>query len=113
MEMKLSMKELIERAIEEMIPIIVKPLPEMGGYQIIYDQPEGKIFDVISHRGSYGYKDDLLETMNRLFDNGDDGVEGYLTVDEVMERLVDYHNLVSSGKTEDEISKFFNEKYLR
>lgn len=44
-----------------------------------------QLWDVICHRGSYGYTQGLLETMGMPEDGND--VTGYLTADEVIARL--------------------------
>lgn len=44
-----------------------------------------QVWDVICHRGSYGYEQGLLETMGMPEDGSD--VTGYLTADEVIARL--------------------------
>ena len=56
----------------------------------IYVYKDGEVdWDVICHYGSYGYKEGLLEIYGNIV-RGDlkDGVEGWLTADEIIERLV-------------------------
>lgn len=55
---------------------------------IVYRDKELKKrwFDVIWHKGSYGYKEGLLELLDS--EQGED-VEGYLTADDVIKRYFD------------------------
>ena len=56
----------------------------------IYVYKDGEVdWDVICHYGSYGYKEGLLEIYGNIV-RADlkDGVEGWLTADEIIERLV-------------------------
>lgn len=47
---------------------------------------EYRCWDVICHWGSYGYEDGLLEGMGDIFNGGID-VEGWLTAQDVIDRL--------------------------
>ena len=53
---------------------------------IVPPQDKERQWDVICHRGSYGHKDGLLEVMGTIA-RGDDDVEGWLTADDVIERI--------------------------
>jgi len=55
-----------------------------GGYQI-----RTKKWDVICHKGSYGGKDGLLEVMGTLNRNPHDDVEGYLTAEDILKRMLE------------------------
>ena len=61
-----------------------------GSKQIWYPSCEDKICDVICFYGSYGYERGLLEIMG-LVDEEEtgDSVEGWLTAEEVFERIWD------------------------
>ena len=52
-----------------------------------------QIASIICHYGSYGYEQGLLEVMGDVVDHGlhEDGVEGFLSADEVFERLENYY----------------------
>lgn len=53
------------------------------GYQIIYPG-EVRVSDAIQHGGSYGSDQNLVEIMGLT--ESEDGVEGYLTAEDVFER---------------------------
>ena len=54
-------------------------------------QRKDRIWDVICHRGSYGYEEGKLELMGRIVpDNHEDSVEGFLTAEEVIQRIEDW-----------------------
>ena len=46
-----------------------------------------KEWDAISHRGSYGYEEGLLEIMGSIVHDCGDQVEGWLTAEDVIERI--------------------------
>lgn len=50
---------------------------------------ECMLWDAVCQYGSYGYEDGLLETMGVIVDEDEcgDTVEGYLTADDVIERI--------------------------
>lgn len=54
---------------------------------IVMDEHGKRIWDVICHLGSYGYKAGKLEAMGSIVCNDDDDVEGWLTADDIIERL--------------------------
>ena len=54
------------------------------GYQI-----KTKEWDVICHSGSYGDRDGLLEVMGTLNRNPYDDVEGYLTAEDILKRILE------------------------
>lgn len=65
------------------------------GFQCIFydDNGENVRFDVVEHFFTYGCNRDLLEVMGEIvdFETGEDdgaGVEGYLSLKEVLERIL-------------------------
>ena len=61
-----------------------------GTKQIWYPSCENSVCDAICFSGSYGYEDGLLEIMGLVNEEEIDGsVEGYLTAEEVFERMWD------------------------
>lgn len=59
-------------------------------HQIIvyYDEEKTlRMFDAICHYGSYGYEEGLLEIMGDIVQSEDDDVEGWLTAQDIIERL--------------------------
>lgn len=52
------------------------------GVQIVCDE-----WDAICHSGSYGHEQGLLEVMGTVARADDDDVEGWLTADEILQRL--------------------------
>ena len=81
--------KLVNWLAENKYPIEVRDLH--GGKQVIVKDEKGETsFDVIFHMYSYGYGLGLLEVMNgsmRMSTFDDDEVEGYLTADEIIERV--------------------------
>lgn len=67
----------------------IAPLDAINAYltrhQIIVPSKQNREWDVICHPGSYGYKEGLLELMGNISRNDD--VEGYLTAEDVIERI--------------------------
>ena len=56
---------------------------------IVYDRNYARLWDAVCQQGSYGYEKGLLEVMGSpvvRWNDGDD-VCGYLTADDVIERL--------------------------
>lgn len=89
------------------------------GWQVSYPRRgDGQIMDAIEHYGSYGESADLLEIMG-LTMNGDN-VEGYLTAQEVFERIKMYHdgqwgalqNAVILSDREKTVMKALGAKYV-
>ena len=67
-------------------PIMDKGLGER--HQIIVYDDDGKIaWDAICHWGSYGFEQGLLEIMGSICRNQDDVVEGWLTAQDIIDRL--------------------------
>lgn len=61
--------------------------PMLNHHQIIVYKDGERDWDVICHYGSYGYSAGLLEIYGNIV-HGEDTVEGWLTADEIIERLV-------------------------
>ena len=82
-----KLKDMLERA---KIPFKFSEL--MGGYHIVYPADGGEcICSVIEHDGSYGKEKDLLEIQGLLTEleeeTLEDDVLGYLTAEDVFQRL--------------------------
>lgn len=58
-------------------------------HQIIVPNRDEWEWDAICHPGSYGYEEGLLEIMGNIVEEELD-VEGYLTAEEVIERIENY-----------------------
>lgn len=61
-----------------------------GRPQVFYPSYEKVICDVICHWGSYGHEKGLLEIMG-LVEEAEDDVEGYLTAEEVFNRMARHY----------------------
>lgn len=66
----------------------------MDGWQVWYPSKEHYILDAIEHWSSYGKESDRLEIMGLLIpeEEEDDSVLGYLTAEEVFERIRKHYN---------------------
>lgn len=66
----------------------------MDGWQVWYPSRECYIMDAIEHRSSYGKESDRLEIMGLLTPEEEehDSVLGYLTAEEVFERIRKHYN---------------------
>lgn len=63
--------------------------PRINRHQIMVPSKEFPWkWDVICHYGSYGYEQGLLEGMGNIFGGGEP--EGYLTAEDVIERIKSY-----------------------
>lgn len=64
--------------------------PMFNHHQIIVYKDGERDWDAICHYGSYGYSAGLLEIYGNIVHckDGEDTVEGWLTADEIIERLV-------------------------
>lgn len=78
-----EMYKLINLLIKAKIPFEVTE--NMDTPQVWYPSKESHICDAICHSGSYGHEQGLLEIMGLTIDSDD--VEGYLTAEEVFERI--------------------------
>lgn len=79
----------------EGIPFVYHRQPDMGGFQICYPEDgENRVCSVILHSGSYGRGQGLLEIMGLLKPDEEqcDDVVGYLTADDVFERIKAHHD---------------------
>lgn len=67
--------------------------PTFGGGQIVvFDHDieptsEDWSWDAVCHKGSYGREDGTLEIMGNIVQNDMDTVEGWLTAEEILERI--------------------------
>lgn len=81
----------------EGIPFVYHRQPDMCGFQICYPEDgENRVCSIILHSGSYGREQGLLEIMGLLKPDeetcdGDD-VAGYLTAEDVFERIKAHHD---------------------
>ena len=64
----------------------------LGFHQIVVPSRKNREWDAICHYGSYGYEKGLLEIMGTIvdYDKVGDSVEGWLTADDVVERMKRY-----------------------
>ena len=61
---------------------------QLERHQIVVPNKENYEWDAICHYGSYGAEEGLLEIMGTIVrPNAGDSVEGYLTADDVIERI--------------------------
>jgi hypothetical protein len=68
------------------VPFTAKPLYD--GYQIIVNDNNGDYeWDAICHSGSYGHEKGLLEIMGSIVNSPYDEVEGWLTAEEIVDRV--------------------------
>ena len=80
---------------DKLIPMLCKAdIPfdlaiHMGRPQIIYPSIEDCVCDAVLHWGSYGRERGLLEIMGLC--DADDDVEGWLTAEEVFDRILDHY----------------------
>ena len=80
---KIYMKEMNKLMVglaERQIPFAVSYL--FNGIQVVCDK-----WDAICHDGSYGREEGLLEIMGSIVKIDYDTVEGYLTAQEILERV--------------------------
>lgn len=71
----------------------------LDGWQVIYSVNGKRIADAIQHFGSYGNTENLLEIMG-LVDpkESDDSVLGWLTAEDVFERMSDHYAVHATEK---------------
>lgn len=65
-------------------------LPEGFGERhqiLVYDGNDKYMWDAICHWGSYGYEDGLLEVMGPVMVEQDMGVEGFLTAEDIINKI--------------------------
>lgn len=85
--MKREIERLVKMLINADIPFeVTDDVRGNSNNQIWYPNCEKSICDVICHEYSYGGKDGYLEIMG-LSDNEYDDVEGWLTAEQVFERI--------------------------
>lgn len=91
----LPTKEERERAYASMpADVAEKYLPYLERHQIVvYNDKDRRAWDVICHKGSYGYESGLLEAMGSpiVRKSDGDGVAGFLTAEDVIRRLEGHH----------------------
>ena len=79
----------------EGIPFVYHRQPDMSGFQICYPEDgENRVCSIILHSGSYGRGEGLLEIMGLLKPDEEecDNVSGYLTAEDVFERIKAHHD---------------------
>lgn len=79
----------------EGIPFVYHRHPDMCGFQICYPEDgENRVCSIILHSGSYGRGEGLLEIMGLLKPDEEacDDVAGYLTAEDVFERIKAHHD---------------------
>ena len=79
----------------EGIPFVYHRQPDMCGFQICYPEDgENRVCSIILHSGSYGRSEGQLEIMGLLKPDEEqcDDVAGYLTADDVFERIKAHHD---------------------
>lgn len=79
----------------EGIPFVYHRQPDMCGFQICYPEDgENRVCSIILHSGSYGRGEGLLEIMGLLKPDEKecDDVVGYLTAEDVFERIKAHHD---------------------
>lgn len=89
----IQIRQLIDGLIERNLPFKFETIYD--GYKVtVYcmdeedNEYDGKYsWDAICHFGSYGHEEGLLEIMGEIVRNDDDDVEGYLTANEILDRL--------------------------
>ena len=77
------------------IPFVYHRQPDMCGFQLCYPEDgDGRVCSIILHSGSYGRGEGLLEIMGLLKPDEEqcDDVAGYLTADDVFERIKAHHD---------------------
>lgn len=80
------LKEMLEK---ENIHFIFRDL--FDGFQICYPDIKNKVCSVIEHGGSYGHNQDRLEIMGLISDEETDDVLGYLTAEDVFNRIYKHY----------------------
>ena len=106
-----EMQKLINKLAKADIPCELAVHPFTNTLQVWYPTRENPVCDVICHEYSYGGKDGLLEIMGLVDEkkSGGDSVEGYLTADEVFERIAKYHR---THKTAEEVEQDTNDEWV-
>ena len=62
-----------------------------GRPQVVYPSIENHVCDAVLHWGSYGREKGLLEIMGLVNEEVEDDVEGWLTAEEVFERIAEHY----------------------
>lgn len=75
---------------------------ELGGYGLVYPSRNQFVCSVIEHDYSYGHEQDLLEIMGLTDDEPYDDVVGYLTAEDVFQRIYrHYKTTLKEGHNHD------------
>ena len=91
--MKTEMTKLIEILKKSNIPFEVTSC--RGAPQLWYPNRKPVACDAVCHKSSFGGKDGLLEVMGLVDEEGvGDDVEGYLTAEEVADRIFEHRHKV-------------------
>ena len=93
-----EMEKLINKLAKADIPYELAVHPFTNTPQVWYPTRENPVCDAICHEFSYGGQDGLLEIMGLA--NSPDSVEGYLTADEVFDRIAKHYR---THKTAEEV----------
>lgn len=70
--------------------------------QVFYPSKENAICDAICHPYSYGFDEGLLEIMGLVPDEVGDDVEGHLTAEDVLKRIIEHR--------QNEVKKLFEKE---
>ena len=89
------LKEMLEK---ENIPFVFNELEKMEGYQIGYPYFPSKEYccSIVQHKFSYGNEVNSLE----IWETSKNDVEGYLSAEDVFERIKKHYNEVMRSKCE-------------
>lgn len=66
----------------------------LGRHQLIVYDAGKRVWDAICHYGSYGYSRGLLEIMGTIVRPCRDRVEGWLTAEDVIERIEEHERSI-------------------
>ena len=105
-----EMEKLINKLAKADIPYELTVQPVTNSIQVWYPTQENPVCDVICHEYSYGGKDGLLEIMGLVDETKtEDSVEGYLTADEIFERIAKHHR---THKKAEEVEQDTNDEWI-
>lgn len=92
-----EMEKLINKLAKADVPYELTVL--YNTIQVWYPSADDYVADVVCHEWSYGYKEGLLEIMGLVDETKtDDIVEGYLTADEIFERIAKHYRTHKTAK---------------
>ena len=99
----LRLKGMLEKA---KIPFMFSR--SFGGYHIVYPENTGRVCSVIEHDCSYGREKDLLEIQGLMtkkeYKETQDNVIGYLTAEDVFQRIKKHWKIVDIKQTSQDAS---------